>query len=374
VSDALIIAHVLGSFGIGGAERVALDLATEQVKLGYEVMAVSLSPDQEGPLGPEFRAAGVTVHTVPKRRGIDITLPPRVTRLFRREKVDVVHTHNALPLIYAAVAGRVARAVVVHTKHGQGHMGSHGQKLLRKLAASCVHWYVAVSEQTAQQARAQRDWLIPRRMSVIRNGIALDRFHPDEGARRQVRDELGIPAGARVVGTVGRCDWNKNQIGLVRAMAPLLADDVHLVMVGEGPSLDQVRAAARALSRADRVHVLGRRTDTARIMAALDIFAMSSLSEGLPLVIPEAMACGLPVVSTSVGGIPGAVTTGETGYLVPAGDDDALRARLRELLEDPEQARALGRAGRECALREYSAERMTRDYLEIYDRGLRAVD
>lgn len=368
---------MLGSFGVGGAERVALDLAVEQVRMGYRVMVVSLSPDDEGPLGSEFRAAGVAVHTVPKRPGIDITLPPRVARLFRRENVDVVHTHNALPLIYAAVAGRVVRAVVIHTKHGQGHMGSHGQKLLRKLAASCVHWYVAVSEQTAQQARAQRDWLIPRRMSVIRNGIALDRFHPDPDARRQVRRELGISDDAWVVGTVGRFDWNKNQVGLVRSMAPLIDgvdDGAHLVMVGAGPSMDDVQAAIATLKRPERVHVLGQRTDTERLMAAFDVFAMSSLSEGLPLVIPEAMACGLPVVATSVGGIPGAVASGETGYLVPAGDDDALRARLRDLMDDPEQARALGRAGRQLALREYSADRMTHEYLEIYDRALRAAD
>lgn len=368
----MTIAHVLGSFGMGGAERVALDLAAAQLRRGLRVLAVSLAPGEEGPLGPMFRAAGVPVRTLPKRPGIDATLPPRAAGLFVREQVTVVHTHNPQPLIYTAVAARGVGAAVVHTKHGQGHMGSRGEKLLRKLAAPCAQVFVAVSEETAAQARAQRDCPASR-LTVVRNGIALDRFAPDAEVREAVRAELGIPGDAWVVGTVGRVDSNKNQVALVRAMAPLLDHGARLVLVGDGPAMDDLRQVVDGLEGRDCVHVLGRRTDVDRLYRGLDVFALPSLSEGLPLVIPEAMACALPVVSTAVGGIPAVVVEGETGHLVPPGDEQAMRARLAALAADRERARAMGRAGRERALAEYSVERMSREYQALYEQALAAA-
>ncbi|MCG8423355.1 MAG: glycosyltransferase [Proteobacteria bacterium] len=370
MTSALTIAHVLVSYGMGGAERVALDLAIVQQRFGHRVFVVSLSPDPEGPLAAEYRAAGISARTVAKRPGIDFTLPFRVARLLRTQRVDVLHTHNSLPLIYAAPAGRILGIPVIYTKHGQGHNDSRGDKLLRRLASPCVQSFVAVSETTAQHAREQRECLLPGRLEVIANGIRLDRFGPNAGARRDIRRELGVGAEVWLVGTIGRFDDNKNQSSLVRAVAPLLGDDFQLVLVGDGPSMDTVKQTVTDLARPELVHVLGRRTEVSSILAALDVFALPSLSEGLPLVIPEAMASALPVVSTAVGGIPHVVVDGETGYLVPAGDENAMRERLSALANHRERATELGRAGRERALQEYSAERMTRQYMELYDRAL----
>ena len=370
MSRALTITHGLVSFGMGGAERVALDLAIVQKRFGHNVSVVSLAPGPEGPLAAEYRAAGIPVHSVAKRPGIDYTLPPRMARFLRRERVQVLHTHNSIPLIYAAPAARALRLAVIHTKHGEGHTRSRGDKLLRRLASPLAHSFVAVSEKTAQQAREQRDSLIASRIVTIANGIRLDLFGIDPDARREIRDELGVSEQAWLVGTVGRVDDNKNQSALVRAAAPLLSDDFQLVLVGDGPSMDKVRQTVAGLDRPELVHVLGRRTDVARILAAIDTFALPSLSEGLPLVLPEAMASCLPIVSTAVGGIPKVVDDGETGYLVPAGDEEAMRKRLAELAADHQLASELGQAGRERALAEYSAERMTREYLELYERAL----
>lgn len=353
---------------MGGAERVALDLATAQKQLGLEVLVVSLDGGAEGPLGPLFRAAGIPVHTVAKRPGIDLSLPARVARLLARAHVKVVHTHNPQPLIYAAPAGRAVGAAVIHTKHGEGHMGSRGEKLLRKLAAPLAHVFVAVSQETAAQARAQRDCPASR-LTVVTNGIAVEQFAPDAGIRSAVREDLGIPQDAWVVGTVGRVDRNKNQPALVRAAAPLLGPGFHLVLVGDGPAMDELRGAVDGLPARAFVHVLGRRTDASRLYRAFDVFALPSLSEGLPLVIPEAMACALPVVSTAVGGIPAVVPDGKTGLLVPPGDESAMRQALMLLHVEPERARAMGQAGRQRALAEYSVERMNREYLALYERA-----
>ena len=364
----MIIAHVLSSFGVGGQERVALDLAAAQRARGHRVIAVSLAPPPEGALADEFRAVGAEVIDVPKGPGTDLTLVPRLAWALRRRKVEVVHSHNPLPLIYGAPAARLIGAVAIHTKHGV-NPGSRGHRLLRRQAARLVSAFVAVSTVTAQQAREQRD-CEERQLVVIPNGIRLERFAPDAVARAAVRAELGIGADAMVVGTVGRIDEYKNQTLLLAAIAPRLGPDVHVVFVGDGPTRAALEAAVAALPGARFAHVLGRRMDVARLLPAFDVFALSSKSEGLPLVVPEAMAAGLPVVTTAVGGLPTVIDDGETGYLT-AVDERAFAAALAKLLDDPAAARAMGLRARAVALGRYSAERMCDDYLALYQRALR---
>ncbi|MCA9680523.1 MAG: glycosyltransferase [Kofleriaceae bacterium] len=362
------IVHVLSSFGVGGQERVALDLAIGQLERGHRVAVISLAPPPDGPLAAEFRDAGVAVLTVPKRRGgIDATLVPRLAWRLRRLGADVVHTHNPQPLIYGAPAARLVGAVAIHTKHGM-NPGSRGNLLLRRAAARAVSAFVAVSEVTAAQAHEQQD-CPPDKLVVIPNGIRLERFHPDAEARAAIRAELGIPADAWVVGTVGRVDEFKNQVLLVAAIAPMLAEDHRLVIVGDGPARATLEAAVAALPEPRWVHVLGRRMDVVRLMPSFDVFAMSSQTEGLPLVLPEAMAAGLPVVSTAVGGIPAVIEAGVTGLLCPV-DEAALRERLRALASDHDRARAMGARARDTALAQYSAARMLDDYLALYEQAL----
>ena len=282
------IAHILSSFGMGGQERVALDLAVGQRALGHQVMAVSLAPAPDGPLAEEFHGAGVEVSRQAKRGGFDPTMPVRLGRLFRRMAIDVVHTHNPQPLIYAAPAARATRAALVHTKHGMNPDASSGgwarsrRRWLRRTAAGMVDAFVAVSEHTAGVARDAGEF--PRGpVEVIPNGIDLSRFFPDAEARAAVRDELGIPQDAYVVGTVGRLFREKGHDFLLRAVEPLLSPRFHLVLVGDGPRAEALAEIVRGLSGAASVHLLGARRDVPRLVAALDTFVLSSVREGLPL-------------------------------------------------------------------------------------------
>lgn len=361
------IVHVLSSFGVGGQERVALDLAIGQQQRGHKVSVISLAPPPDGAMADEFREHGIAVDRVEKRgEGIDLGLVPRLARTLRRLGAQVVHTHNPLPLIYGAPAARLAGAAAIHTKHGRNPSG-RGNRLLRRAAAQLAHAFVAVSETTAEQARDMHD--APRaRMHTIANGIRLDRYHPDVEARAAARVELGL-GDAFVVGHVGRLDSYKNQAMLVRAMAPMLTSRVRLVIVGDGPSRSEVEAAVAALPEPRWVVMTGRRMDVPRLMPAFDVFALSSQTEGLPLVVPEAMAAGLPVVTTAVGGIPTVIEEGETGLLVPV-DEVALRTALQELLEDPDRARGMGARAREVALERYSSDRMVDAYLSLYQNAI----
>ena len=358
------IVHVLSSFGVGGQERVALDLAIGQKARGHQVRVISLAPAPDGALADEFREQGIQTSRVDKRgEGIDMTLVARLARALRG--VDVVHTHNPLPLIYAAPAARLVGAAAIHTKHGKNPAG-RANRLLRRAASAFVHAFVAVSDKTADQARQQRD-VAAKKLHTIANGIRLDRFRPDADARAAVRVELGL-GDAFVVGTVGRLDDYKNQALLVRAMAPLLSSSVRLVIVGDGPNRAEVEAEVSRLREPRWVVMTGRRMDVPHLVPAFDVFALSSKTEGLPLVVPEAMAAGLPIVATAVGGLPDVVDEGVTGMLVPV-EEAALRAALESLIGDPARARAMGARAREIALERYSHDRMVDAYLDRYARA-----
>lgn len=363
------VAHVLSSFGMGGQERVAFDLAVGQLRAGWRVSAVSLAPAPDGPLAAEFQAAGVNVGRVAREHeGVEPSLVLRLARWLRDQHVDLVHTHNRMALTYGAPAGRLARARVVHTKHGKNPRGGK-RLLLGNAAGRLVHAFVAVSDETAAVAR--RRYEVPlRRLSVIDNGIDLSRFHPDPGARVRVREELGIPAEACVIGTVARIAPEKNHARMLRATAPLLGQETRLVIAGDGPLLEDLRAQAVELGITDHAHLLGVRRDVPALLNAFDIFAMSSETEGLPLVVLEAMASGLPIVSTNVGGIPNVVDEGRTGFLVPTSDEAGFRDRLAALVQDAALRRDVGARAREVAITKFSAERMQRDYLDLYARVL----
>lgn len=360
----MIVAHVLSSFFVGGQEVMAVELATRQVARGHRVLAVSLAPTAAGSLDAAFVRAGVETLHLPKRGPtVDITLPLRLALALRRARVDVVHLHNPLPLIYGVPAARAARCAIVFTRHGLVE-GAGRQLWLRRQLARFVDAYVAVSSEVADNSRAHRMATEPK-LTVIANGIDLGRYQPRSDLRAAVRAELGLSVGALVIGTVCRLVEGKNVGLLLRTALPHLGPEAHLLIVGDGPERAALEAVARAHSQGRSVHFLGQRADVASLLNGLDLFALSSSSEGHPLSVIEAMATGLPVLSTRVGGIPEMIDDGETGFLSPA-DEPAFTARLAAALEQRSRWTAMGEAARAGACQRFSSERMTDRYLALY--------
>lgn len=365
--SSLKIAHVLSSFHTGGQERVALDLATQQRAAGHQVCAISLAPAPEGPNGAAFRAAGIRTQTIAKtHRGVDVTLPLRLAAFLARRGADVVHTHNPHALVYGAAAAGIVHAASVHTKHGINPDGRR-RMWLRRAAAKLVDAYVAVTPTLASLAIENRE-CAAERVRVIPNGIDAERFAPNFEARRRARAELGVPENAWVVGTVGRLSPEKDQALLIDAMTPLLDPLRQLVIVGDGPEREPLSLRIAATWRANFVHLTGARSDIANWLSAFDVFALTSRSEGLPLALLEAMAAGLPVVATAVGGIPDLVEPGVTGSLVAAGDRAGLEERLAWLANRPALARDMAELAQHRVLARYTTERMARDYEALYER------
>ena len=360
----MVIAHVLSSLSIGGGERVALELAGSQVEAGHRVLVVSLAAPPDGPLAEPFKAAGVAVLRVPKGSGLDPILSLRLAALFRREGVNVVHTHNRLPLAYGVAAGRLAGAVVVHTRHGPGR-GKPAQRALWRAMGRLLHAYVVVSPALRDLAQSLHA-CPPSRLRIIENGIDIDRFRATPEARRAARAAFGIPADAFVIGSVGRMSPEKDFPLLVRAVASLLGPNARLMIVGDGKEAEKVRAEVAAQKVEPFVVLPGARDDVAACVAAFDVFALSSYMEGLPLVALEAMAAGLPLVATAVGGLPNLIADQRTGFLVPSGNEGALRERLLAVKNDPAGARAVGERGRAHVSERHSRAEMVRQYMCLY--------
>jgi glycosyltransferase involved in cell wall biosynthesis len=356
------IVHVVQGLGIGGQERLVVQLSHELAARGHQVAIVSLSPG--GRVRREAR--GVPVYDATRGDGADPSLVTRLAVLFFKLRADVVHTHNPAPLLHAVPAALLARVPGrVHTKHGANLYGRRGLWAARVLVRA-LDALVAVSAETAEIAR-RKERVPNRRLHVVPNGIPLRDFSADPGARARVRAELGIPADAFVVGSVGRLASEKDYPLLVRAASPLLGERARLVLVGEGDARPAIERAI-APEKAPFVTLTGARSDVPALLAAFDVFALSSLTEGLPLAIPEAMATALPIVATAVGGLPSSVPP-QCGALVPACDESALGCALAGLMSDPARARAMGEAARRHALARFSIDRMTDAYEVLYRRS-----
>lgn len=353
------IVHVVLTLDVGGQERLIVALSRELERRGHDVRIVSLTPG--GTLRHEL--SGIPIVDIPHQSGTRPSTWAHLARAFVGLSPDVVHTHNPAPLIYGAPAARLAGVrTVVHTKHGSNTY-TKGALYLARAAARTLSAFVPVSDETAVRARRDEQ-PAEARLHVVPNGIPLETFARDAEARKSVRAELNIPEDAVVVGTVGRFVSEKDYPFLVRSIAPILGEKRRLVLVGDGVTRAEIEGAIPR-EKAPFVTLTGLRRDVPRVLSAFDLFCLSSRTEGLPLVVPEAMACGLPVVATRVGGLPGIVPP-EVGRLVDHGDEAGLRANVDAILNDEALRRSLGSAAAAYAQKRFSLTRMTDDYERLY--------
>lgn len=343
---------------------MAVELAARQTACGHRVAMMRLAPEPDVGLAARLAQAGVESVVVPKRHGLDLTLSARILVALASRRPDVVHTHNRAPLIYATAPARAVGAKVVHTRHGAG-LGSGGEAHLRRLAGALVHAYVGVSASAAAVAKEVGD-VRPGKISVIENGVDVASFAFDAARRAEVRKALGIGPAAWTIGSVGRLVPEKDYGALIRAAKGLLGTEARLLFVGAGPEEASLRQIAERESVAPHVTFTGPQQDIAGYLSALDVFALSSKTEGMPMALLEAMANARPIVATAVGGIPSVVKEGETGRLVPQGDEHALGSALAALRESPLEAQRMGHRGLAVVRDRFSLDQMVNAYLDLY--------
>jgi glycosyltransferase involved in cell wall biosynthesis len=374
------ITHFVESLNRGGLERVVIDLVRLQREAGHRCQVVCLF--EQGTLAPELAELGIPVHSCDKRGGLDLRAMLRARRFLREHATEVLHTHNAMSHYYAVLASRGLRLRrVVSTRHGMGTTRAMAQRTSRARAGrngrlewlygksmAFTHTVAAVCE-TARREFAQRPDLPSQKIVAVPNGIQVDRFDPASAhSRQQLQTALGVSAQTRLVGLVGRLTWAKDHATLIRAFGLVQAQlpDSALVLVGDGPLQPTLAALAAAEGVAARVFFLGDRNDVGAVLRGLDLFAMSSVTEGYSVALLEACATGLPIVATDVGGNAEIVHHGSNGLLVPARDPAALAAAMLEVLQDTARGQALGREGREWVMQYGSLRSMAERYGEIY--------
>ena len=357
--------HVVDSLEIGGLERLVHDLAIARGASSTSIACLS----SVGPFGEALRQRGIRVDLIGQQHGLAATLW-RMRSYLRTTRPDLLHCHNLRPFLIGAWSARLAGNIpVVMTKHGVAAPSGRMAKRCYRSFLRRAH-VVGVSRQTAEM---MSNWTGRGGHPVryIANGISMDSFR-DLPSRERARTLLGLPSRAFIVGTVSRVAHCKNHLLLLEIFSRVLGQHpgAVLLIVGDGPLLPTVKARVQELKLEQSVVLLGDRRDVPLILAAMDAFCLPSEVEGMPMTVLEAMAAGLPVVASNVGGIPDVVDEGRTGLLASPDAPEQFEAALVTLACDPARAKDMGRSGRERLVAQFSLERVLAAYEELYREPL----
>ena len=373
-----LIAHIIHRLDIGGLENGLVNLINQIPPERFRHAIICMKDYTD--FSQRIQQEGVTLHALHKREGQDLSVHGRLWRLLRRLKPAIVHTRNMATLemqVTAFLAGVQGR---VHGEHGWDMADLDGSRLksrlLRRLFRPFVNQYIVLS-------RHQLHYL-PEQIGVsvgcidhICNGVDTHRFHPAVIPEKAVFPPGFAPPGTLVIGAVMRMQPVKAPEVLVKSFLSLLEqepkarDRLRLVMIGDGPLLPALREQLAAAGAMDLAWLPGAREDVPDLLRAMDIFVLPSLAEGICNTVLEAMASGLPVIASRVGGNPDLVTDRETGRLIPAASVDELTMALRQYLHDPVRIRTQGDAARMRAEQVFGLDAMVDHYMSVYDRLLR---
>lgn len=371
-----LIVHVVYRFDVGGLENGVVNLINTMPRSAYRHAVVSLT----GITGFHKRIIRDDVEFIAldKPGGHALWIYPQLFRLFRKLRPAIVHTRNLGALEAVVPAWAAGIHIRVHGEHGRdvGDLDGSRKKYqwLRRLYRPFVTEYVALSRDLESYLTARIG--VPRDHVVqIYNGVDTVRFQPT-GTRQPIADCPFTDPALWLFGTVGRMQTVKDQMTLARAfvraiaIAPQLKARLRLIMVGDGPLRAQALAVLEQAGLTDLAWMPGERDDVPEILRGLDCFVLPSLAEGISNTILEAMATGLPIVATDVGGNGELIEAGVSGVLVPAADADAMAHAINFYARDRDQARSAGRAGRLHVERRFSLEAMVSQYQALYDRLL----
>jgi sugar transferase (PEP-CTERM/EpsH1 system associated) len=364
VKPAPLVVHLIYRFDFGGLETLVAECINRMPAQQYRHAVICLTGYTE--FARKISRDDVQIYALDKPPGLAPGTHFTLWKLLRRLKPAVLHSYNLAAVEYAFTAALAGVPVRVHAEHGRDAGDPHGlnrkHNLLRRGVTPFIDRYVPVSDDLQHWLR-QVVGVPDAKTLMIANGVDTEHFLPNT---RSSHDEF-------VIGTVGRIQDVKDHSGLIdafillREMLPNERHRLRLAIVGNGPLLDMIREKVQAAGLDDVVWLPGSRTDIAELMSGFDVFALPSIAEGTPVTILEAMACGLPVVASRVGGIPEVVEHQVTGLLVPPSNAAALAEALAVYVQDPQLAARHGAAGRVRVERNNSVAAMVAGYARLYD-------
>ncbi len=372
---AIPITHIITDLSTGGSQKALLRLLDGIDRRRFSPSVVCLRGG-DTPLANDIRSLDVTV------LGLCITGPGNALG-FRRllsflDDVRPVIVHSWLyhAVMVSRLFGRIASVPILISSRRNINLGSSFRERLNRLTLGIDDRIIAVSD-AARQVEIELGGADPRRVVTIVNGVESgNTVSVDPAGKTRLRHEAGATAAETVIGTVGRLHREKGLDVFLEAAAEVLVSrpETRFVIVGSGPDRAALESLSDTLGIASNVALLGERSDVTNLLSAMDLFVLSSPEEGMPNVVLEAMAAGLPVVATGVGGTPEVVADGKTGLLVPPGDPPRLAGAITTMLADPDRMRMMGREGlrrvRECFRIETMVERTEELYEEVLSEKL----
>jgi glycosyltransferase involved in cell wall biosynthesis len=355
----LSVMQVVWSLVAGGSEMYAYTVAANLNAPKYASLICAV--DKGGALEPEIQSKAIPYFVMDRRAGLDFGLMWRMVRLFKTNRVRVIHTHHFNQLFYSVLAAKLTGARIIHMEHSIEYLKSKKLRTALKLLSFFCDKVLAIGNDGADFLREQVGISKPK-LGIIRAGVDLGLYGQ---SKRQSRAELGLDEQAKVAVIVARLYPEKNHLMLLEAFAEVARRIEHarLLVVGDGTEREAIERKIKELNLGNAVQLLGVRRDVPRLLAAADLFVLSSDREGLPIAVLEAMAAGKPVVATAVGDLPTVVQDGETGRLVPPKNSAAFSAAIIEILTDLDLSLKLETNARRAA-EDYSLRAM----LEKFDR------
>jgi glycosyltransferase involved in cell wall biosynthesis/peptidoglycan/xylan/chitin deacetylase (PgdA/CDA1 family) len=356
---------VITSMPVGGAETLLVNLIDrfDRSRIAPEVVCLK----QPGPLGESIAQRHI-LHSDLTAGKWDLRVLPRLVRLMRKQRADAVITVGAGDkMFWGRLAARLAGVPVIGSAlHSTGWPDGVGR--LNRLLTSITDAFIGVAEHHGQHL-IERERFPASRVHVIRNGVDCQRFAPSDAAKPQLIAELALPEDSQLVGIVAALRPEKNHALFLEVAAAVCKHNskAHFIIVGDGPEKTTIEQKIVQLGLETRVHLLGTRHDTPAIVAALDAFLLCSHNEASPVSILEALACGVPVISTNVGSVSEMVRPGETGFLVASGDAGDMAAHLKTLLADTGICTRLGAIGRQAVQQRGSLEAMVSGYTDLIE-------
>ena len=368
IDDRPTICHVIHALGVGGAEV----LVNQMLRLlSDEFRCVVAVLDEIGEIGECLKRDGFTVEHLHRQPGIDRACAKRLRQFADREGAEILHAHQYTPFFQSMLSrGLFGRRPVVFTEHGRHFpdLPSRKRSVVNHLLLRTCDRLIGCGN-AVRQALIDNEGLPESRVEVIYNGVDLKSLgRPSAGARERIRAEFGYTATDFVAVLVARLHALKDHQTALRAIdeARKQIPGLRLLLAGDGDQRAAIEQTMRDRGLAQTVTLAGTRKDVANLLAASDVFLMSSISEGIPLTVIEAMAARRPVVSTSVGGLPELVEHGITGFLAASGDDASLAAALIELYRRPDLRQRMADVAARRAVEKFSLDGMLKGYRDVY--------
>jgi len=361
------IAFILWSLeGMGGSEHVVFDIVRKLDKDLFDVLVIGL---REGLIRNLYEKIGVKVEVISKTRKYDFKFVQRIRNVLIKENIHLVNTHHFEPLLYGFLATRMTKIRLIHTEHSVWQYLELG--FLKKKLSDFLLWntdeIVAISKQLFQYYR-DNPFVSISKTHLIVNGIDLSRYKCEDNT--QLKKKLGFKKKDILIGMNANLRPEKNHKVLISAFSKLseTLKDAHLVLVGLDCMGGELHRFAAQIKGSDCIHFLGYRKDVTDLLNIFDVFCLSSLNEGLPLVILEAMACGVPVVGSDVMGINEVITDNENGLLFPYDDEKILAEKIKLILKDDSLRSQLSKAGLAYVKEKFCLDDKVIEYTDLYKK------